>query len=672
MVASKQCRAVLVAAIGIGLSLVAVPRGSAAHAGPTPSGEFRVGHARFEVVSPTLIRLEYSATDHFENRSTLVAGHPRRRESFAIAAGRRHGWFVMSTGALTLRYRLGSGRFNSHNVVVTSRTSSWRAHPTWRAAKDPKNLGGWVRALDNDSEPVALHPGLLSRRGWFLLNDSRDPVLTHNARGFATRPSHGRYQDGYFFGYGGDFQTALQDLRNLTGPAPLLPRSAFGVWFSRYFPYSGADYHSLLRSFRTHRVPLDTLSIDTDWKRAASPLAPVLAGAVVGSQRAYSWNGWEWNHSLFPDPHSTIAWLHQHGIDVALNIHPSIDSSDPQYAATVARTGSMKVDPTCTVEQVDPTGLCHVFDLTQPRQVAAYFALHRSIAQAGVDEWWLDWCCDATTIDARGLTPDTWFNQLYTKYLQGMGSRWLVLSRVGGSYQGGDSLAGPGDGIFAEHRYAIHFTGDTCATWPMLAFEAQFTAEEGNIGLPYVSHDIGSFHGVPVAGQCGPVGTSALSAHLPDDLYVRWVELGTFQPLDRLHSDHGDRLPWSYGPVAEAAATRFLRLRAALVPYLYSLAKEAHDTGLPMARGLYLQWPDLDSAYEHPSEYTLGRDVVVVPVTAPGDPAPVTVWVPPGTWVDYFTRDVVHGPAVVREHVPLDRIPLLVRPRALGRLPALR
>jgi alpha-glucosidase (family GH31 glycosyl hydrolase) len=175
-----------------------------------------------------------------------------------------------------------------------------------------------------------------------------------------------------------------------------------------------------------------------------------------------------------------------------------------------------------------------------------------------------------------------------------------------------------------------------------------------------------------VGGQCGPVGTSSLTAHLPDDLYARWVALGTFQPLDRLHSDHGDRLPWSYGAEAEAAATSFLQLREALVPYLYSLAGQAHDTGLPMTRGLYIEWPDLDAAYQHPSEYLLGRDVVVAPVIAPGDPAPATVWVPPGTWVDYFTREVLHGPAVVHEQVPLSRMPVLVRPRALGKLPPLR
>jgi alpha-glucosidase (family GH31 glycosyl hydrolase) len=452
----------------------------------------------------------------------------------------------------------------------------------------------------------------------------------------------------------------LRDLRTLSGPAPLLPRTAFGVWFSRYYAYAASDYPKLLAQFRHNQVPLDTLSIDTDWKRQPNPVSPVLAGAVVGSTKAWSWNGWEWNQTLFPDPRQFVAWAHRHGISLALNIHPSIDSTDPQYDETVAKTGPLPLDAMCTLQQIDPLGQCHVFDLTQQRQIAAYFALHAPIAADGVDEWWLDWCCDATSLSAPGLTPDTWFNLLYAKQLHAQGSRWLVLSRVGGSHQGDDPVAGPGPGIFAEHRYAIHFTGDTCATWAMLGFEAKLSADEGNVGIPYVSHDIGSFNGAPIRKQCS-ASAGATGSKLPADLYSRWVQLGVFQPLLRLHSNHGSRLPWEYPGAAKRAATKALRLRESLVPYLYTVAREAHDTGLPMVRALYLQWPGRAAAYDHPQEYTMGRDVLVRPVSTKGNPAPATVWFPPGRWVDYFTGKTFRGPAVRRLSFPLDRMPVFVR-----------
>jgi alpha-glucosidase (family GH31 glycosyl hydrolase) len=199
----------------------------------------------------------------------------------------------------------------------------------------------------------------------------------------------------------------------------------------------------------------------------------------------------------------------------------------------------------------------------------------------------------------------------------------------------------------------------------MLAFEAQFTAEEGNIGLPYVTHDIGSYNGVPVAGTCGALPVSKVAGHLPEDLYVRWVQFGTFQPLDRLHSDHGDRLPWQYSPSAAAAAGAFLRLREELVPYLYTMARRSYDTGLPMVRALYLQWPDLAGAYSHPSEYTLGPDMLVAPVISPGSSARTSVWIPPGTWIDYFTGAHFTGPTTVQLEVPLQQYPVFVRSGAV-------
>jgi hypothetical protein len=642
---------------------VGTARGAAAGASRAARGPHAVvaGHARFEVLSPTLIRLEYAPDGRFENRHTIVAED--RRPISAYRSRVSHGMLTIRTSALVLRYREG-GPFTAKNLSIRPVHGRWHARPTWQPGEARGNLGGWVRALDDRQGPVPLHPGLLTRAGWNLLDDSTDALLTRHTPGFTSRHTPAGYQDGYFFGYGDRFTTALRDLRRLTGPAPLLPRTAFGVWFSRYFAYSAADYRMLLRQFRRHRVPIDTLSIDTDWKRQPSPLSNVLAQTVIGKTRAYSWNGWEWNHTLFPHPGRTIRWLHRHGIDVALNIHPSIDSTDPKYAATVARTGALPTDPTCTLEQVDPLGLCHVFDLTQARQLSAYFGLHAPIKAAGVDEWWLDWCCDATTASAPGLTPDTWLNLQYHRHLEPGGDRWLVLSRVGGSHGGGDSVAGPGDGIFAEHRNAIHFTGDTCATWGMLAFEARLTAEEGNIGLPYVSHDIGSFNGAPIRGQCGP-SAGASGAKDPPRIYARWVQFGALQPILRLHSNHGARLPWEYPNLARRAAADALRLREALVPYLYTLARDAYDTGMPITRSLYLQWPRRPAAYRHPSEYTVGRDVLFRPVTAAGARPPDTLWFPPGRWVDYFTGRIITGPSVHTLHVPLDEMAMFVRAGAI-------
>jgi alpha-glucosidase (family GH31 glycosyl hydrolase) len=308
-----------------------------------------------------------------------------------------------------------------------------------------------------------------------------------------------------------------------------------------------------------------------------------------------------------------------------------------------------------------------VFDWTDPKQRDAYFALHDRFEKDGASFWWLDWCCDGSKADAPGLTPDTWINKLYFERQRARGSRWPAFQRIGGSFQLGFDGA-TGNGAFAEHRYTMQFTGDTCGTWPLLAFASQFTAAEASIGLPYVSHDIGTFHAVSPTGVCDKTLSPILTPRensLPDDMYVRWVQLGTFQPLLRLHSHHGKRLPWEYPGKAGQVAADFLRLREALVPYVYSLANAARSSGVPMVRPLYLQWPRRRDSYEHPSEYTLGRDVLVAPVTSPGDPAQVDVWFPPGTWIDWFTGERHRGPRLEKLSVPLERMPVFVRAGAV-------
>jgi hypothetical protein len=162
-------------------------------------------------------------------------------------------------------------------------------------------LGGYTRGFDTATygpgyscpagTPTAaqctaalpeMHPGILDQAGYRLLDDSQSAVWKNGW--VAPRPG-GDVQDGYLFVYGHDYQQALADLNRLTGDSPLLPEYTFGVWFSRYYAYSVSDYEkTLFPAFRANHVPLDTLSVDTNWK---SPNA---------------WDGWEWNTSLFPAP----------------------------------------------------------------------------------------------------------------------------------------------------------------------------------------------------------------------------------------------------------------------------------------------------------------------------------------------------------------------------------
>jgi alpha-glucosidase (family GH31 glycosyl hydrolase) len=504
-------------------------------------------------------------------------------------------------------------------------------------------LGGWVRGFDTFTyEPVQpcaagttgatcqnsfepLHTdGLLDRSGWRLLDDSQSALWTPQGW-IQPRQRGGDLEDGYLFVYGHDYSGALHTFAHLTGSAPLLPRTIFGVWYSDYTPYSSATIErSLYPAFRTNRVPINTLSLDTDWK------AP------------NNWDGWEWNAELFPDPGSFLRWAHGQGIAVTLNVHSSIAIDDPKLSSAERVAGTTLPKTSCQA------GICKVWNWSSVPQAESNFALQQSFQKQGVAFWWLDWCCDASTVSMRGVTPDAWIGHLYAQEMVNRGQRGFVLGRIGSS-NGNPQRVYPA-GPWSDHTSAIAFTGDAWGTWNTLAQEAALTPDEATIGEPYVSDDIGSFLGAPP-------GTILDAA----DLYDRWVQLGTFQPILRLHSNNDDRLPWQYPEPVRSITEAFLRLREALVPYSYTLAAQAHADGTPMAQPLYLDYPGQADAYSHPEEYLYGADMLVAPVTSPGEIARTSVWIPPGRWVDYFTGATFTGPTTIAMSVPLDRMPVFVR-----------
>ena len=136
-----------------------------------------------------------------------------------------------------------------------------------------------------------------------------------------------------------------------------------------------------------------------------------------------------------------------------------------------------------------------MWDWSSIPQAESNFALQQSLQKQGVAFFWLDWCCDASTVSMPGLTPDAWIDHLYAQEMVNQGQRGFVLARIGSSNGNPEEVypAGP----WSDHTSAIAFTGDAWGTWNTLAQEAALTPAEATIGEPYVSDDIGSFLGPP-------------------------------------------------------------------------------------------------------------------------------------------------------------------------------
>lgn len=500
------------------------------------------------------------------------------------------------------------------------------------------NLKGTARTLDQTDGKIPLGKGLIAKGGLARLDD--DGLLLADG-GFAPR---GKGKDYYLFAYGKDFRGCLNDFYRVTGQVPLIPRYALGNWWSRYKAYTQQEYLDVLDKFAARKVPLTVATIDMDWhwtdvvkrfgKEAKPTASPNFQDRIMVATLPFIWNGWtgySWNTELFPDHKAFLNELHDRGHHVTLNVHPShgVRFFEDHYADY------------CKIVGVDPsTRQAIPFLLGKREYVEGYFdAMHHPLEDEGVDFWWLDWQ-QGSRSDVKGLDP-LWGLNHYHYLDSGRGDkRPLILSRFAGA---------------GSHRYPLGFSGDSSMDWATLRFQPYFTANAANVGYTWWSHDIGGHH---------RYGKN-------DQLYLRWVQFGVFSPINRLHSTSNEFMgkePWKCAPHIERIVNDYLRLRQALIPYIYSEAYRNHHEGIALCEPMYYGNPDEKDAYQVPNEYRFGSQLIVAPVTAPVHPktalAPTKVWLPEGRYTDVFTGRVYEGGryAVYR---PIDSIPVFAKSGAI-------
>jgi hypothetical protein len=574
-----------------------------------PESMVRAGHARFTILTPRLLRLEWSATGTFEDCGTLAFPHRYALPpAFSVTTGQDV--TTISTDALLLEYRHEEGPFSSQNLAIT--LLGMDTPRTWHPGQpNLGNLHGTAPTLDLADGPVGLGEGLISRDGWALVDDSRSVLL--NSGGWVEPRPEIPAQDWYFFGYGHDYPAALADYMRFGGKTPLIPRFVLGAWWSRFWAYSDAELRELVAAFRAHDFPLDVLVLDMDWHTPGA------------------WTGYTWNRDLFPDPPAFLRWVHEQGMQATLNLHPA-DGVQAFEAAYPAFARAMGVAP--------ESGASIPFRVSNPQFMQQYFELlHHPLEEQGVDFWWIDWQ-QGESSEMTGLNPLPWLNHLHFQDAARRGKRPLLYSRYGG-------LGG--------HRYPIGFSGDTLARWEMLRFLPYFTATAANVGFGWWSHDIGGHIGVD-----------------EPELYARWVQFGALSPCLRLHATKdatAERRPWAFPPAVAEAARQAFHLRYQLIPYLYTMARVAAETGVALCRPMYYAYPEAEDAYLCRQQYFLGDDLIAAPITQHSQPetglAKAEVWVPLGEWIEWTTKETFNGPRWVRLAGDLNRIPLLARAGAI-------
>lgn len=597
---------------------------------------------RFTVICPELVRIEYSRIGRFVDEPTLFAALRSSDES-RFTTVHESGVLRIATDRFELEYPGEGAKPDNENLVIRlgRQPSSWprgassegnatgEPQGEWRPGmQNTENLGGPLQTLDNCTGALPLGDGLLSRNGWYLLDDSRAHVFEDGW--IAERPHLHSEIDWYFFGYGSDYRAALHALALVGGKVPLPRKHVLGSWYCRWWPYTSDDYRQIVSEYEEHDFPIDVLVMDMDWHRRDGT-----TGFGWCNRGAMGWTGWSWNRDLLPDVEDLIAELRADDVYVTLNAHPhdGVRTNEDMYDDFMRELGH---DPS---EKRDLPFLSG-----DRRYVEAYFRhAHEPHERMGVDFWWVDWQQDSImpfVYHIPYLKHLPWLNYLYFKNSEKLGRRGLGFSRWAG---------------WGDHRHPIHFSGDTAANWEVLEFEIPFTVASGNAGCFFWSHDTGGFS----------------SKERDPELYTRWVQFCALSAALRLHSAgaHLDRRPWLWGEPYTSAMREAFHLRAQLMPYIYTAARQSHDQTVPLLRAMYLDHPHEQEAYEHPNQYFLGDDLLLAPVVKPGSGAnhcvSQQVWIPGGTWYHWYSGESTHGPAIVEVATPLDEIPLWVRAGAI-------
>ncbi|NOU80501.1 DUF5110 domain-containing protein [Paenibacillus sp. LMG 31459] len=570
---------------------------------------------RFTVLTPALIRMEYSPEGGFEDRATqMVMNRKFPVPDFRVTdLGNR---LEIMTDRLQLTY--DKAPFSRHGLSVKVRNESGHLLSVWHYGDEVQDLGGTARTLDNADGAIPLEPGLLSLAGYTVVDDSRSLLL--EADGTVQQ----REQDGldlYLFGYGHEYLKCLKDFYRLCGSTPLLPRYALGNWWSRYYRYSEEEYMSLIERFGQEQLPFSVAVMDMDWHLVD-----------IDPKYGSGWTGYTWNRELFPDPQRFLDWLHGRGLRVTLNVHPAdgVRSFEEPYLAIAAELG---MDP----EQ----GEAVEFDITDPEFLQAYFKfLHHPLEEEGVDFWWIDWQQGGIT-RVPGLDPLWMLNHYHYLDSGRRGKRRLTFSRYAG---------------LGSHRYPVGFSGDTIITWESLDFQPYFTATASNSGYGWWSHDIGGHMG----------------GYLDDELALRWVQFGVFSPLLRLHSSaspFNSKEPWRFNRIAGEAMKDSLRLRHRLLPYLYTMNRYASREGSPLVQPMYYHHAEQREAYGVPNQYYFGTELIACPITQPVHSktgvAEFKAWLPEGLWTDFFSGRVYDGGRRLSLYRTLEQIPVLAKAGAI-------
>ncbi|HEY6899848.1 MAG TPA: glycoside hydrolase family 31 protein [Puia sp.] len=628
-----------------------------------------IGSMKVRVCQPDVIEVRYTMLPQMTNRASLVVNNPwstpveftvaEQGETIVITTKRLRvvvdkasnavSYYDLS-GALVLAEDGAAGK--SQNRLQFAGIATTTCETVFKSPADEGLFGLGCHPLDSlainykgrDQDMLIKYmtgaiPVLLSTKGYGLLWDNYSPSKFHGALAGNTKYSYvsesGKFVD-YFFFYGPGFDKIISLYRDATGRAPMFGKWAYGLFQSQDRYKSQEEVLNAGSKYRAAHIPVDV--IVQDWYY----WDPLPIGSHVMNPTAY------------PDPKAMVDELHKENLHAMISIWPVFGKGTPNFDALRAMDGLTSI----TWDNVVTHTFDTYYDAHNPRARELYWQQARDslVGRYGWDAWWIDQCepDNGTLLDARRLATFytgkgiDFFNTYALMHTEGVYSKWRRdIPGKRAFFLARQAFAGE------QRNASTLWSSDISCSWHDFKDQVPQGINACASGIPYWTSDIGGYH----------YNWQAPDWSQPNfrELFTRWFQFGTFCPIFRIHGK-GERALFSsnWDEGTRGTLLNFDNLRYRLLPYIYSLAGKVTQEQYTIMRSLAFDFRDDSKVYDIKDQYMFGPAFLVNPVTEAGATSR-SVYLPRGTWYDFWTGKPMAGGTSLTASAPIDILPLYVR-----------
>lgn len=498
-------------------------------------------------------------------------------------------------------------------------------------------------------------PIIQSTKGYGMFWDNYSPTTyTDNPQEMSFDSEVGECMD-YYFMYGGNADGVIAQIRDLTGQAPMYPLWTFGFWQSRERYKSQQETMEVVDKYRELGIPLD--GIIQDWQ-------------YWGPNS--NWNSMNFDNPEFPDPQKMIDHVKKKNAKIMISIWASFGPDTNPYKDLE------KINALFNFKTWPADGGVKAYDAYNEKARDIYWEhLNKGLFSKGIDAWWTD----STEPDHLDVQERDFDIPTAMGTYRSVVNAFPLMSNKG-VYEHQRAVTSDKRvylltrcAFAGQQRYAANtWSGDVVCNWETFRKQIPTGLNFSLSGIPYWNTDIGGFFNWPYHG-----GAENKAYH---ELYTRWFQYGTFLPMQRSHGSGVKKEIYNLGKKGDwvyDSEEKYINLRYALLPYLYSTGWQVTDNAGSFLRALFMDFNEDQKVHNISNQYMFGKAFLVTPVTRnmyvfsdkeqwkdPYEDFSKTgtqdVYLPKGTkWFDFWTGEALNGGQLVTKEVPIDIIPLYVR-----------